>query len=347
MPDKKELEQQLNSALESARTAVEELVPELEPAVDMRVDLAGMTMKNPIVAASGTFGFGREYAEFYDLGELGGICAKGLTLHPRKGNPGPRIAETPMGILNSVGLQNPGMDAFLSTELPFLRQFDTKIIANISGNTPEEYGIMCEKLSDAGVDMIEVNISCPNVKAGGLTYGTRPELAAEVTQVAKQHAGAVPVMVKLSPNVTDVAQIARAVEGAGADAISLINTIRGMRIDVRTRRPILKMNTGGLSGPAVLPVAVRMVWEAAQAVKIPILGTGGVSKGEDAAQMLLAGASAVAVGTALIADPMAPLRIRDELAALAKELGVAGVRELTGGVRPWRGDRGDTKQAKE
>ena len=286
------------------------------PDVDMRVELAGVTLKNPVCVASGTFGFGREYGAFYDLGELGAICAKGLTLHRREGNPGPRIAETPMGILNSVGLQNPGVDAFVETELPFLRQYDVKVIANISGNTPEEYGIMCEKLAQAGVDLIEVNISCPNVKAGGLAYGTRPELAAEVTQVAKAHAGSVPVMVKLSPNVTDITEIARAVAGAGADALSLINTLRGMRIDVNTRHPVLKMNTGGLSGPAVLPVAVRMVWEVAQAVDLPILGMGGVSKGEDAAQMMLAGASAVAVGTALFADPYAPIRVRDELAAL-------------------------------
>ena len=303
--------------------------------LDLSVSLAGVTLKNPIVVASGTFGFGREYSQFYDLSELGGICAKGLTLHRREGNPAPRIAETPMGILNSVGLQNPGVDGFIAEELPFLRQFDTKVIANISGNTPEEYGIMCEKLADAGVDMIEVNISCPNVKAGGLAYGTRPDLAAEVTETAKKHAKQVPVMVKLSPNVTDITEIARAVEGAGADALSLINTLRGMRIDVNTRRPILKMNTGGLSGPAVLPVAVRMVWETAQAVKLPILGMGGVSKGADAAQLMLAGASAVAVGTALFADPFAPLTVRDELAELAEQQGLEAVRELTGGVKPW------------
>ena len=303
--------------------------------VDMRVTLAGMTMKNPVVVASGTFGFGREYSQFFDLSELGGICAKGLTLLPREGNPAPRIAETPMGILNSVGLQNPGVDAFIAEELPFLRQYDVKVIANISGNTPEEYGVMCEKLAGAGVDMIEVNISCPNVKAGGLAYGTRPELAAEVTEMAKSHAGSVPVMVKLSPNVTDVTEIARAVEAAGADAVSLINTIRGMRIDVNTRQPILKMNTSGLSGPAVLPVAVRMVWEVSQAVKVPVLGMGGVSKGEDAAQLMLAGASAVAVGTALFADPMAPIRVRDGLEAIAARQGLFAVRELTGAVRPW------------
>ena len=302
--------------------------------VDQSVVLAGVRMKNPVVVASGTFGFGREYGRFYDLSELGGICCKGLTLCRREGNPPPRIAETPMGILNSVGLQNPGVDAFIAEELPELRKHDLAVIANISGNTPEEYGVMCEKLSAAGVDMIEVNISCPNVKAGGLAYGTQPAMAAEVTEIAKKHS-AVPVMVKLSPNVTDITEIARAVEGAGADALSLINTLRGMRIDVNTRRPILKMNTGGLSGPAVLPVAVRMVWEVACAVKLPILGMGGVSKGEDAAQLMLAGADAVAVGTACFDDPFAPLRVRDELAALAERQGLERVSRLTGGVKPW------------
>ncbi|WP_297212199.1 dihydroorotate dehydrogenase [uncultured Flavonifractor sp.] len=302
--------------------------------VDLSVDLAGVRLKNPIVTASGTFGFGREYGQFYDLSQLGGICAKGLTLHRREGNPPPRIAETPMGILNSVGLQNPGVDAFIAHELPELRRHDLAVIANISGDTPEEYGILCEKLSAAGVDMIEVNISCPNVKAGGLAYGTRRSLAAEVTRVAKAHAG-VPVMVKLSPNVTDITEIAKAVADAGADALSLINTLRGMRIDVNTRRPILKRNTGGLSGPAVLPVAVRMVWEVANAVDLPILGMGGVACGEDAAQLMLAGASAVAVGTACFADPYAPLRVRDELAELACSQGLDKVSDLTGGVRPW------------
>ena len=302
--------------------------------VDLSVDLAGVKMKNPVVVASGTFGFGREYGQFYNLNELGGICCKGLTLHRREGNPPPRIAETPMGILNSVGLQNPGVDAFIEHELPELKKHDLAIIANISGNTPEEYGIMCEKLSAAGVDMIEVNISCPNVKAGGLAYGTKPELAAEVTKMAKSHS-TIPVMVKLSPNVTDITEIARAVADAGADALSLINTLRGMRIDLNTRRPILKMNTGGLSGPAVLPVAVRMVWEVACAVDLPILGMGGVAKGEDAAQLMLAGASAVAVGTACFADPYAPIKVQDGLAAIASAQGLDKVSDLTGGVRPW------------
>ena len=318
--------------------APEKVFPALEKPdishIDQSVELAGVTLKNPVVAASGTFGFGREYGQFFDLSELGAICCKGLTLYPREGNPPPRIAETPMGMLNSVGLQNPGVDAFIADELPFLRRNDVKVIANISGNTPEEYGVMCEKLSAAGVDIIEVNISCPNVKAGGLAYGTRPDLAAEVTREAKRHAS-VPVMVKLSPNVTDITEIAKAVADAGADALSLINTLRGMRIDVNTRRPILKMNTGGLSGPAVLPVAVRMVWEVANAVSLPILGMGGVSTGEDAAQLMLAGASAVAVGSALFADPYTPLKVRDGLAELAARQGLSAVRELTGGVRPW------------
>ena len=301
--------------------------------VDLSVDLAGMTMKNPVVVASGTFGFGREFGQFYDISELGGICVKGLTLNPREGNPPPRIAETPMGILNSVGLQNPGVEGFIAHELPELKKHDLRIIANISGNTPEEYGIMCERLSEAGVDMIEVNISCPNVKAGGLQYGVVPEMAAEVAREAKIHS-TVPVMIKLSPNVTSVVDIAKAVVDAGADALSLINTVRGMRIDVNTRRPVLRMNTGGLSGPAVLPIAVRMVWEVAQAVDVPILGLGGISTGEDAAQILLAGATAVAVGTACFVDPYAPLKVRDGLEEIAERQGLSSVTELTGGVLP-------------
>ena len=292
---------------------------------DLRVSLAGVELKNPIVVASGTYGFGHEYGEFYDLSELGAICVKGLTPVRRDGNPPPRIAETPAGILNSVGLQNPGVDAFIAEEMPFLRQYDVKIIANISGNTPEEYGVMCEKLSAAGVDMIEVNISCPNVKAGGLAYGTRPELAAEVTEIAKKHS-TVPVMVKLSPNVTDIVQIAK--------AVSLINTLLGMRIDIHSRRPILKNNMGGLSGPAVFPVAVRMVYQVRQATKLPILGMGGVAKGSDAAELMMAGADAVAVGTACFADVFAPLRVRDGLRDYLEQEGLSA-RALTNTVQPW------------
>lgn len=303
--------------------------------VDLSVTLAGVKLKNPIVPVSGTFGFGEEYGQFFDLNRLGGMCVKGLTLHPRTGNPSPRIAETPMGMLNSVGLQNPGVDAFLETEWPRLKALDTVVIANISGNTPAEYGQMCEKLSDAGVDMIEVNVSCPNVKAGGLAYGTRPELCAEVTREAKAHAGKTPVMVKLSPNVTDITEIAKAAAGAGADALSLINTLRGMRIDPNTRRPILRMNTGGLSGPAVLPVALRMVWEIHNAVELPILGMGGVSNTETAVEMLLAGATAVGMGSAIFADPMAPVKTIEGLERWCESHQIAAVRDLTGGILPW------------
>lgn len=303
--------------------------------VDLSVTLAGVTLKNPIVPVSGTFGFGEEYGQFFDLERLGGMCVKGLTLRPRNGNPPPRIAETPMGMLNSVGLQNPGVDAFLEKEWPRLKKLDTVVIANISGNTPAEYGQMCEKLSDAGVDMIEVNVSCPNVKAGGLAYGTRPELCAEVTREAKAHAGKTPVMVKLSPNVTDITEIAKAAADAGADALSLINTLRGMRIDPHTRRPILHMNTGGLSGPAVLPVALRMVWEVHSAVDLPILGMGGVSDAKTAVEMLLAGATAVGMGSAIFADPMAPIKTIEALERWCVAHGVANLRELTGGVQPW------------
>ena len=280
---------------------------------DMHVSFAGVDFKNPVTVASGTFAFGREYAEYYDLSRLGGICVKGLTPEARGGNPSPRIAETPMGILNSVGLQNPGVDAFIREELPFLRGFDTKIIANISAPTPEDYALMAAKLADAGVDMIEINVSCPNVRAGGMAFGVTCEGAAGVTAAVKKAARGVPVMTKLSPNVTDIAEIARACEDAGADALSLINTLLGMKIDPVTGVPILANNTGGLSGPAVFPVAVRMVWQVSSAVKIPVMGMGGVSKAEDAAEMIWAGASLVSVGTATLADPFAPIKVLEGL----------------------------------
>lgn len=301
---------------------------------DLTVSFAGLTLKNPVVAASGTFGFGREYGAFYPLGELGAICVKGLTLLERAGNPPPRVAETPAGMLNSVGLQNPGVDAFIARELPQLRRHDVKIIANVSGNTVEEYGILCEKLSAANVDLLELNISCPNVKEGGLAFGTSPRSAAAVTAEAKRRS-TVPVMVKLSPNVTDIGAIANAVEEAGADAVSLINTLLGMRIDIHTRRPVLRSNTGGLSGPAVLPVAVRMVWQVRQAVSLPILGMGGITRGEDAVEFLLAGASAVAVGSGSFFDPFAPLKVRNGIAAYLEKYGIHRLSELSGGVLPW------------
>ena len=299
------------------------------PDVDMRVELAGVTLKNPVCVASGTFGFGREYGAFYDLGELGAICAKGLTLHRREGNPGPRIAETPMGILNSVGLQNPGVDAFVETELPFLRQYDVKVIANISGNTPEEYGIMCEKLAQAGVDLIEVNISCPNVKEGGVAFGVKPESVYAITKAVKA-AAKQPLIVKLTPNVSDITENALAAEEAGADAISMINTLTGIAVDVNKRRMVLANNTGGLSGPAVRPVALRMVWQSAKKVHIPIIGMGGIETGEDAAAFMLCGAKAVMVGTANFTDPFACPRIIRELDAYCDRQKVQRAQELVG-----------------
>lgn len=302
--------------------------------LDMRVNLAGVELSNPIVVASGTFGFGREFADYFPLSELGGICVKGLTVKRRDGNPAPRIAETPSGILNSVGLQNPGVDAFCEKEMPWLRQQGTKIIANISGNTLDEYRELAEKVSAAGVDLIEVNISCPNVKAGGLAFGTMPESAAAATKAVKD-AATVPVMVKLSPNVTSIVDIAKACEDAGADALSLINTLLGMRIDLNSHRPILRNNTGGLSGPAVLPVAVRCLWQVSNAVKVPLLGMGGVSRGEDAVELMIAGASAVAVGTACFTDPRTPVLVKQGLAAWAESHGIEKIASLTGTVKSW------------
>ena len=298
---------------------------------ELSVDFAGVRFKNPIVTASGTFGFGREYGELYDLSELGGICVKGLTAKPRLGNPPPRIAEAPMGMLNSVGLQNPGVDAFISDELPFLRMYDTVVIANISGNTVDEYAEMTEKLSAAKIDMIEVNVSCPNVKAGGMQFGTSVEGVTAVTEAVMKKTG-VPVMVKLSPNVTDISVIARAAESAGADALSLINTLLGMRIDITTGKPVLHNNIGGLSGPAIFPVAVRMVWQVASAVKIPVLGMGGVMTGDDAVEMMLAGADLIGVGTACFDDPYSPVRIIGEINDYCKNNGLDTVKELTGKV---------------
>ena len=298
---------------------------------DLSVNLCGVTLKNPIVAASGTFGFGREFEDYYDLSEIGAICVKGLTVAPRQGNPPPRIAETPSGMLNSVGLQNPGVDTFCKREMPHLKNCGTKIIANISGNTPEEFQILAEKVTAAGVDLIEVNISCPNIHCGGTAFGMHTDTTEAATRAAKAGAG-VPVIVKLSPNVTDICEIARAAEAAGADGLSLINTLLGMRIDLDTRRPILRNNTGGLSGPAVLPVAVRMIWQVANAVRLPILGMGGVSSGRDAAELMLAGAVAVGVGAENLVDPMACVRIRDELEQYLTEHRVGAARDLTGGV---------------
>ena len=301
---------------------------------DLHVNLAGVTLANPLIAAAGTFGFGREYGELYPLSTLGGISCKGLTLRERPGNPPPRIAETPGGMLNAVGLQNPGVESFIAHELPWLRQQGTVVIANIAGNTPEEYREMAERLSETDVDMIEMNISCPNVKQGGVQFGTTCEGVTAVTSAVRRSCKK-PLMVKLSPNVSDIGEMAAAAEAAGADAVSLINTLTGMRIDIRTRRPIIHNNTGGLSGPAVFPVAVRMVWQAAQRVKIPVVGLGGISTWQDAVEMLLAGAAALQIGTVLFQDPYAPVKILEGLSRFLEEEGLSSVTELTGAVRPW------------
>ena len=301
---------------------------------DLSVKVAGVSFANPLIAASGTFGFGREFNEFYPLSTLGGISCKGITLRRRDGNPPPRIAETPSGILNAVGLQNPGVDVFINEDLPWLKQQNTTIIANIAGNTIEEYCQMAEKLSETDVDMIELNISCPNVKSGGVQFGTSCESVGQITREVRAHCKK-PLVVKLSPNVTDIASIAQSAEANGADAISMINTLTGMKIDIRTRRPIIRNNTGGLSGAAVFPVAVRMVWQVSKAVSIPIIGMGGITTWEDAVEMLIAGATALQIGTVLFSDPYAPIKINEGLNCFLDETGIQSVTELTGTVKPW------------
>lgn len=301
---------------------------------DLRVNVAGVEFNNPLIAASGTFGFGREYAEFYPLSVLGGISSKGITLAARPGNPAPRIAEAPGGMLNAVGLQNPGVDHFIEKDLPWLKEQGTRIIANIAGNTPEDYCAMAEKLNETDIDMIEMNISCPNVKQGGVQFGTSVEGVAGITKAVREHCTK-PLMVKLSPNVTDISEMALAAESAGADAISMINTLTGMRIDINTKRPIIHNNTGGFSGPALLPIAVRMVWQTYGKVKIPIVGLGGISTWQDAVEMLLAGATALQIGTVFFTDPYAPVKIVEGLTEYMDKNGVKSLSELTGAMRPW------------
>ena len=301
---------------------------------DLSVNICGIPFQNPIIPASGVFGYGREYEQYYPLSRLGGIATKGTTGAKRTGNPAPRVAETPGGMLNSVGLQNPGIDAFLANELPHLLSCDTVILANIAGATAEECAEVAAKLDKTDVHMIELNISCPNVKQGGAAFGTSCEAAAQVTKAVRA-ATKKPLVVKLSPNVTSITEIARAVVAEGADALSLINTLLGMRIDLRTRRPVLRNNMGGLSGSAVFPVAVRMVYQVANAVDVPVIGMGGVMSGEDAAELMMAGASAVQVGTAIVQDPYAPLRIIDELNGFLDRNGIRTAAELTGSVKPW------------
>lgn len=300
----------------------------------LNVNFCGIDFKNPVIPASGTFGYGREYEQFYPLSKLGGISVKGTTLHRREGNPAPRVAETPSGMLNSVGLQNSGVDKFLNYELPNLVTKDTRIIANIAGSTIEECAELASKLKGSAVDLIELNISCPNVKQGGAAFGTDCVIAGEVTNAVKKACDK-PLMVKLSPNVTSIVDIAKSVEANGADAVSLINTLLGMRIDIRTRRPILKNNVGGLSGPAVFPVAVRMVWQVANAVNIPVCGMGGISSWEDAVEMMMAGAQTVQVGAAIFADPYAPVKIIEGMEQFCVDNGIDNISEIVGTVKPW------------
>lgn len=298
---------------------------------DLSVSLCGVTLKNPIIAASGTYGFGRDFTRFYDISRLGAISAKGVTPKERAGNPPVRIVETPSGILNAVGLQNPGIDAFLETELPWMLEQGATVICNISGNTIEEFCEMTRKLDVSGVAFIEVNVSCPNVHAGGKVFGSDPESILAVTQ-AVRCCTKKPIMIKLSPNVADIAEMAVAAQEGGADSVSLINTITGMAIDVNTRRPVLGNMTGGMSGPAVRPVALRMCYQVAQAVSIPVVGMGGIMTGEDAVMFLLAGCTAVQVGTANLADPMACVRIVDELVEYMNRKGIKRVEELVGAL---------------
>lgn len=297
--------------------------------IDMSVEIAGLKFKNPVIAASGTFGFGREYKDYMDLNLLGGISVKGLTLEPRQGNKPPRIAETPAGILNSVGLQNPGVKAFIEKEIPFLRQYNTIIIANIAGNTIEDYCEMAEMLSESDIDAVELNVSCPNVKKGCVAFGNTTGGISEITKRVRQYCKK-PLIVKLTPNVTDIKEIAIAAESEGADALSLINTILGMAIDIHRKRPILANNMGGLSGPAVKPIAVRMVYEVSKSVKVPVIGMGGISNGDDAVEFMLAGASAVMVGTSNFVNPTACVDVAQGIENYLKMYNHSNVYDIIG-----------------
>ena len=296
---------------------------------NLSVNIAGVTLKNPVITASGTFNSGKEYSEFFDLSRLGAITAKGIYPEAWAGNPPPRIAETYGGMLNSVGLQGAGAKAFIENDIPFMRQFDTKIIVNLCGRTVEEYVQVAEAFKETHVDLFELNISCPNVKAGGMAMGTDPKMAEEVTRAVKNVLNA-PLIVKLSPNVTDIAEIARGAEAGGADAVSLINTILGMKIDIHRCAPVLANKMGGLSGPAIKPVAVRMVYQVAGAVKIPIIGMGGIMTGDDAIEFIMAGATAIAVGMANFTNPYATMEILEGIEKYMDKYNVKDINELRG-----------------
>ena len=302
---------------------------------DLSVNIKDLKLKNPVMTASGTFGYGLEFADFVPLEEIGGIIVKGTTLEPREGNDYPRMAETPQGMLNCVGLQNKGVEYFCEHIYPQIKDIDTNMIVNVSGHSPESYAECAARVNELDkIPAIELNISCPNVKQGGATWGVTCEGAASVTR-AVRNATKKPVIVKLTPNVTNITEIAKAVEAEGADSVSLINTLLGMRIDIRTRRPILHNNVGGLSGPAVFPVAVRMVWQVANAVKIPVIGMGGIATAEDAIEMMMAGASAVQMGTAIFNDPYAPIKVCEGMEKFLAEQKIEKISDIVGTVKPW------------
>ena len=300
--------------------------------MNTKVNIAGVEFKNPVTTASGTFGSGTEYSEFVDLSLLGAVTTKGVANVPWPGNPTPRIAETYGGMINAIGLQNPGIDVFVNRDIPFLKQYDTKIIVNVCGKTTEDYIDVVERLGDQPVDLLEINISCPNVKEGGIAFGQDPKAVEAITREVKRHAKQ-PIIMKLSPNVTDITVMAKAAEAGGADALSLINTLTGMKIDINRRSFALANKTGGMSGPAVKPVAVRMVYQVAQAVKLPIIGMGGIMTAEDALEFILAGATAVAVGTASFHNPYATKEVVEGIEAYMRKYGIEDIKELIGAVR--------------
>ena len=300
--------------------------------MNTEINFAGIKMKNPVTVASGTFGYGREYSDFFDLSKLGGIITKGTSLKPRSGNKSPRVCETASGMLNSIGLQNPGVEYFAENDLPFLRKFDTAIIVNAIGNTIEEYVELCKILNTLDIDGVELNLSCPNVKAGCMAFGNTYEGVKEITSHVRKVLDK-PLIVKLTPNVTDIASIAKGAEDAGADGVSLINTLLGMKIDINTKRPILANNTGGLSGPAIKPVAVRMVYQVSQAVNIPILGMGGIVNGDDAIEFILAGATAISIGAGNFIDPYTSTNTVKGIEDYMKKFKIENINEIIGKVQ--------------
>lgn len=300
--------------------------------IDTSVNIAGVVLKNPVMTASGTFGSGEEYSEFVDLNKLGAVVTKGVANVPWPGNPTPRVAETSSGMLNAIGLQNPGMEVFIKRDIPFLKKFDTKIIVNVCGRSEEDYCQVVERLADEDVDLLEINISCPNVKEGGIAFGQDPKAVEHITSELKKRARQ-PIIMKLSPNVTDITVMAKAAEAGGADALSLINTLTGMKIDIHKRAFALANRTGGLSGPAIKPVAVRMVYQAANAVKLPVIGMGGIATAEDAIEFILAGATGVSVGTANFFNPTATEEVVSGIEAYMKKYGVDKITDLIGAVR--------------